>query len=94
MEAKSPVLTEEFVPDEIVFAKNQPEYLPLPVLRTKDGVVLSRWRLTDAERAAVADGADILLTVMTFNAPLQPFRIEVAEHPRSALEVAEEFGLI
>lgn len=94
MEAKSPVLSEEFVPAEIVFSKNQPQYVPLPTLRSRDGMVLSRWRLTDKERQAIIGGADILLSVMSFNGPVQPFRIEVAEHPRSIIEVAEEFGLI
>jgi hypothetical protein len=87
MKAISPVLTPELQPDEIVYAKNQPEYHPLPVLRSPEGIVMSRWQLTEAERQAVASGADILLSVYTFNQPLQPLYIEVCEADRSLLEV-------
>lgn len=64
--------------DEFVIAKDQPEYIPLPaILVPVEGVatVVTRWRLTDEERAAVANGADIWLQIMTGGAPLQPIRI-------------------
>jgi len=79
MQPTSPVLTPEFQDLEIIYAKNQPEYVPLPVLKRSDGVVLSRWKLTDQERAAIASGADIFLFNWTFNQPLQPVAIEVGE---------------
>jgi len=90
----SPVLAEEFVPSEVVFAKDQPEYNPLPVIRSRDGVLLSRWKLTDEERAAIAEGADILLSNWTFNQPLQPVRLEVGFTDRSQLEIAAYMGLL
>ncbi len=93
MNATSPVLSIELQPEEIVYAKDQPEYKPLPVLRSPSGIVLSRWRLTDAERAAIANGADVLLSVWTFNNPLQPLLIEVAEVDRSLLQVAAHMQL-
>lgn len=40
----------------------------------------------EQERKALAAGADILLTVLTFNEPLQPVRLEVLE--------CEEVGLV
>lgn len=65
---------------EIVFAKNQPEYIPLRALRarTDDGRVMSRWSLTPEQRKAVASGADVYLTLLTFGNPLQPISIAVA----------------
>lgn len=94
MTAMSPVLSEEFVDKERVYAKDQPQYKPLPVIKRPDGILLSRWRLTDAERKALINGADILLFNWTFNQPLQPVLMEVAEVDRSLLNVAEFMGLI
>ena len=62
---------------EVVYAKDQPEYLPLPSLRTKSGHVVARWALTDEERALIAEGADVFLTLWTFNHPLQPCSLSV-----------------
>ncbi len=91
---KSPVLTEEFVPNEIVYAKDQPQYTPLPVLRNEAGIVLSRWTLTDDEREAILAGADIMLSVHTFGGPLQPVRLEIAECDRDILAIADSMGLL
>jgi hypothetical protein len=88
MQPVSPVITEEFVASEVVFAKDQPQYNPLPVIRRPDGVLLSRWKLTDEEREAIAAGADILLFNCTFNQPLQPVKIEVSGFDRSLMETA------
>ena len=71
----SPVVPGADLP-EIVFAKNQPEYLPLPAHRTDDGRVYTRWRLTWRERLRVLLGGNLWLMVMTFNRPLQPVMIE------------------
>lgn len=65
----------------VVMAKDQPQYIPLPALRHDDGRILSRWTFTDEEREAIADGADLYLTVHTFNHALQPLRPDVGEHP-------------
>lgn len=66
---------------EIVFAKDQPEYLPLRCLRGKGrmGAVLSRWSPTEEQRRAIAEGADIILELSTFGGPLQPIRMAVAK---------------
>lgn len=71
---------EEF---EIVFAKNQARYNPLRALRQnhRHGRVLSRWTLTDAQRQAVANGADIYLELLTFHEPLQPIMMAVGDAP-------------
>jgi len=65
---------------EVVYAKDQPEYLPLRTLRsrTDEGKVMSRWDLSPEQRHAIARGADVYLTLLTFQGPLQPLAIAVA----------------
>ncbi len=41
------------------------EYRDLPSIRTPNGYVITRWSLTDAERAAVAGGEDIFITLLS-----------------------------
>jgi len=55
-----------------VYAKDQPEYLPLPVHRTADGKVISCWELTWRERLRVLVSGKLWWSVLTFNTPLQP----------------------
>lgn len=57
--------------DEMTYAADQPEYNPLTVLRTERGV-MSRWRLTDVERAWIADGNDLFIVQLNFDHALQP----------------------
>lgn len=66
---------------EIVFAKDQPEYIPLRALVTIDDekAALTHWTLTPDQRRAIANGADIYLELLTFGAPLQPIRIIVSD---------------
>lgn len=67
-------------PDHIsepVYAKDQPEYLPLPCARTLDGEVTTRWRLSAEEIARILDTGELYLTVATFNQPLQPILLTV-----------------
>jgi hypothetical protein len=66
--------------DEVVYAKDQPEYRPLRALvEDPDGErrVISRWTLTDEQRKSVANGADIFLSVLTFGRPLQPILMAI-----------------
>lgn len=64
---------------EVVFAKDQPQYNPLRTLRSEapTGSVFSRWSPTEEQREAIAEGADIVLELMTFHGPLQPIRVIV-----------------
>ena len=77
----SPVISQEYKKHEVIFAKDQPEYLPLPalVLEGEEKPVVSRWRLDDLERKKVAAGADILLTQNIFDGLYNPIRLEVAD---------------
>jgi hypothetical protein len=68
---------------EIVYAKDQPECLPLPAVNRLygDGVrtVITRWRLTWRERIKVLFRGCVWLEQMTFGGPLQPQRPTVDE---------------
>ena len=66
--------------DEIVIARDQPEYIPLPALHIVIGNsfgLLTRWRPSDEERAALASGADVWLEMLTGGEPMQPVRLSV-----------------
>ncbi len=55
-------------------------YQPLPARISEDGLyqVYTRWQLSDEEREALAAGADLMLSQMTFGQALQPLRPWVA----------------
>ena len=69
--------------EEIVFAENQPQYIPLRALvyetypSSGDVRVMSHWTLTPEQRQAVLNGADIYLTCLTFGRPLQPVTMAI-----------------
>lgn len=84
MQPISPVCPNLELP-EVVYAKDQPEYLPLPSYKTTDGRVLTRWRLTLGERIRVFLSGDVYLQVLTFNRPLQPVKL-TAEFPLADIE--------
>lgn len=58
----------------VIYAKDQPQYRPLPVVRLtgRDGRLISRWTLTPEERARIAAGEDLYVQHLTFGHPLQP----------------------
>lgn len=64
---------------EVVYAKDQPQYMPLPTLRSPDGRVMTRWSFSPEEREAISKGADLYLTMHTFNGPLQPVQLQVIQ---------------
>ena len=63
----------------VTYAKNQPEYLPLPAYKTSDGTVTSCWGLSFFERLKVVLIGKIYLEVLTFNQPLQPLQMSVSK---------------
>jgi hypothetical protein len=60
---------------EVLFAKDQPQYLPLPALVLPDGEVITRWQLDEEERQRVAETGELWLSVQTYHRPLQPVLI-------------------
>lgn len=66
---------------EIMLAEEQEEYLTCCVAQVtyNDGsrALMTRWRLSDEERAKIADGEDIYLSLHTFGQPMQPITLEI-----------------
>lgn len=64
----------EFEHQNIVFAKDQPEYQPLPALKfdSPEGQVVSCWKLSFKERLRVLFLGRVWLSMSTFNRPLTP----------------------
>ena len=56
----------------VTYAQDQPEYLPLPAFRSKEGEVVSCWSLSFFDRLKVLLTGKIWLSVLTFNRQLQP----------------------
>lgn len=74
----------EFKQQNCVFAKDQPEYQPLPALRldTREGEVISCWRLSLRERIKILFTGKMWLSLTMFGKPLtpsfmSPFRKEI-----------------
>lgn len=63
----------------VIFAKDQPEYLPLPALLYADGKILTEWTFSEDERAAVARGENLRLWIWTFGKPLQPIALQLTD---------------
>lgn len=88
MEPVDPCIPVALLPEgtrAIVKAKDQAEtYRPLPSLHTPSGRVITRWALTDEERAQILRGSDVYLTILTFNQPLQPVMLSVGVSDWSA----------
>lgn len=77
MTPKSPILPTNPQVPEIVLAKDQPEYLPLPVVVVNSigpTTVVTRWELSDEDREAVASGGTLWLETYTFGEDYQPIR--------------------
>lgn len=80
----------EFKEQNCVYAKDQPEYIPLPVHKTEDGMVISCWSLTWRERIKLLFTGKMWWMVMTFNAPLQPVKPDITSPFCSANHQAEK----
>jgi hypothetical protein len=66
---------------EVVYGKDQPKYIPLPAVYVENAnsrTVVSRWRLTDQERAEIAAGADVVLQLLIpLNSDLTPSNLQI-----------------
>lgn len=64
----------EFKGQNSVFAKDQPEYQPLPALKLdcETGDVISCWNLSFKERVRVLFTGKIWVSLMMFKKPLTP----------------------
>ena len=67
---------------EKVYAKDQPQYTPLRTLPGRNGEsAIARFHLTDSQRKAIAEGADIYLELLHFRWPLAPSLLMVMSEP-------------
>ena len=62
----------EFKEQNVVFAKDQKEYQPLPALRFDNGEVLTCWKVSWKELLRIAFTRKIWVAQLSFNNPLQP----------------------
>lgn len=67
----------EFKGVNCIYAKDQPEYLPLPVWKDEAGFTVSCWQFTEDEMEEIKkNGGKCYLSILTFNQPLQPVMIK------------------
>jgi hypothetical protein len=65
---------------EKIYALEQAEYIPLRTLPGENGFsAITRWELTDKQREAIANGADVFLEVIHFGGPLAPVRMAIGK---------------
>lgn len=69
----------EFKEQTVVFAKDQPEYLPLPAWCNEQETI-SCWKLTWRERLTVLCSGRLWLRQLNFGTPLQP-QLPMVESP-------------
>lgn len=65
----------EFPEQTVIYAKDQPQYMPLPAHRRNgdpEGCITCCWKLTWKERLAMLWRGVLWQQVLTFNQPLQP----------------------
>ena len=69
----------EFKEQNVVFAKDQPEYNPLPAFKadTPQGEVISCYKLSFVERLQILFTGKLWVSLMSFNKPLTPQFISV-----------------
>lgn len=70
----------EFPGVNVVFAKDQPEYMPLPAMKIPNdpqGLIITKWQLSPEELERIKETGTIHLSVATFNQPLQPVLLTV-----------------
>src|SRR5688572_16118756 len=93
MKPFSPVIPGEKF-EEIIIARDQPEYMPLPVIPFQDGVILSRWLMDATEKRVVAVTGVLYICLLTFGRemPVVKFQVDspVAESSDNSTESSIE----
>jgi hypothetical protein len=64
----------KFKEQNVTYAENQPEYLPLPAFKSNDpmGQVISCWKLSFMERVRILFTGKLWVCLASFNKPLTP----------------------
>lgn len=67
---------------ETVYAKGQPQYRPFRTLPGRGGIsAIGRYSLSDAQRKAISEGADLYLELLHFRGPLAPHLLMIMSDP-------------
>lgn len=87
----------KFKHQNVVFAKDQPEYQPPPALKIEgpEGHVISCWKLSFKERLKVLFFGRVWVDLLSFNKPLTPSflavnRKEVFSHPDDSVSLLDK----
>lgn len=86
----------EFPGHNVVYAKDQPEYLPLPVYKPEGdptGEVYQCWELSPEDLENINKTGKVWVCQLTFNGPLQPLRVmafKPEEIPSAITDKTEE----
>ena len=62
----------EFKEQNVVYGKDQKQYMPLPALKFESGMVVTCWKLSWKEVIKLLFTRKVWLAMLTFNQPLQP----------------------
>lgn len=67
---------------EVILAKDQPQYIPLPALisGSEGGMVTTRWKLSWRERLRVLWSGNLWLQMLCFHKPVTPVKL-LTEQP-------------
>ena len=79
MQPISPIFPSIPEAEELVFAKNQPQYKQFPAFRYPNGLVVTRWKFSLIERIKFLFSGNLWLSIQTFNNPLQPVKLQLDE---------------
>lgn len=66
----------EFPGVNVVFAKDQPEYVPLPAMKVPDdpqGLIITKWELSPDELKRIQETGTIHLSVLTLISHCNPY---------------------
>jgi hypothetical protein len=77
----------EFKEQNVVYAKDQKEYMPLPALIFEDGTVCTCWKMSWKELFKVILHRKVWVSMLTFNNPLQPLLLSA--DPNELFETKE-----
>lgn len=80
----------EFKHQNMVFAKDQPEYQPLPALKldSPQGEVIACWKMDWKERLKVLITGKVWVNLLSFNKPLTPSYVTV--HRKEVFSAPED----
>jgi len=67
----------EFPQQNIIIAKDQPQYNPMPAYIDDEGKVLCCWKLTFIDRLKILFSGKIWHLIMTFKTPIQPQKLMI-----------------